>query len=75
MSVPLPQDPADLLSTLDARGIDAWLDGLSQAEILDRLRDLEAQARSWRVLLRAVRARQRCHTRNAARQGGVQRAA
>jgi hypothetical protein len=60
---PLPADPKELLRALDADAIDAWLDSLDVAEMTRRVLDLDAQIRSWKTLIRTVRARQRWRRR------------
>jgi hypothetical protein len=64
MSTRLPADPGELLRSLDARAIDRWLDGIDPQDITQHVLDLDAQIRSWKVLAKAVRTRQRRHLRN-----------
>jgi hypothetical protein len=65
MSPAASPDLTALLAPMDAQTITALLDHMDPARIVQRLQELEAQSRSLRVLLRAVRARQRARNSTA----------
>ena len=64
MPPPFPNDPGDLLRQLDHDDIAEWLDSLDLAEITRHVLDLDARIRSWKAIAKAVRARQKWHSRH-----------